>query len=454
MATSPTRNLFRHQEEALISWEANGRIGILEHATGSGKTVTALHAIRQWLVAGRPALVLVPSALLLKQWDEEASREFSDLGPSILLAGDGHESWNTSGLLRLHTQVAGDTRVVIATMQTAASDRFRRQLVDGAHLMVVADEAHRLGAPLMQSCLPPLAGGRLALSATPTRAGDPAGTKAIVDYFGPTLSPVFTLADAIAAGRLTPYAYYPHRIALDDDEAQRWKNLTVKIRRLYARHASSIREGGSNAALDLLLINRARIAKQAAAKVAMAVEVVSRGFTPGAHWLVYCDDQRQLGAIRAGLASAGIDALEYHSAMRSDRVATMDRFRLQGGVLTSIRCLDEGVDIPQVSHAVIVASSRNPREFIQRRGRVLRTAPRKTESVIHDLLVLPRAADDRGMLDGLVLGELARANVFARTARNGAASAKLRRWCVEMNVNPDLLASYGVEATDGDMRRA
>jgi superfamily II DNA or RNA helicase len=443
--TPPSRRLFDHQQEALACWQSRGRRGVLKHATGSGKTLTALHGIRDWIAQGNAALVLVPSTLLLQQWQAEAARELSSLDPSVLLAGDGNDAWRSGGLLRLHTQVTGPPRLVIATMQTASTPEFQRGVADGSHLLVVADEAHRTGASRARACLPPDAGARLGLSATPERAGDSEGTAMIFQYFGDVLEPVFTLRDAIRAKRLTPYAYYPDRVTLTAEETDAWVEQTKQIKRVYAQNASAIQRGESHEALQLMLIKRARIAKQAANKAPIATEIVRERFKPGQHWLVYCDDQKQLRAIRSALLEASVDALEYHSAMTGDRPATLARYRDQGGVLVSIRCLDEGVDIPEITHAVIVASSRNPREFIQRRGRVLRRSADKSEAVIHDLLVLPNAADGQSDLDGLVLGEIARAERFAQDARNPAAAAKVKRWCIELGIDPDALVAAGLE---------
>ena len=101
----------------------------------------------------------------------------------------------------------------------------------------------------------------------------------------------------------------------------------------------------------------------------------------------------QLAAVQAELAKAGLDSTEYHSAMTGDKEQTIRLFEANGGIVVSIRCLDEGVDIPSVTHALILASSKNPREYIQRRGRVLRRAEGKSVANIHDVLVLPAAVE-------------------------------------------------------------
>jgi superfamily II DNA or RNA helicase len=441
-------SLFDHQKDVLTSWRMKGNRGVVKHATGSGKTITALNAIGDWLARGGAAIVLVPSALLLEQWRVEASAELRVLDPSILLAGAGHDAWRSGSLLRLHTQAYGDPRMVIATMQTASAAAFQRLVADGGHLLVVADEVHRTGAIKARASLPPNAGARLGLSATPERAGDVEGTEFISRYFGDVLKPVFTLSDAIAAHRLTPYAYYPERVSLTAEEDDRWEALTKQIKRTYAQNRSALERGEDHHGLKMMLINRARIAKQAAEKPGLATAIVAANVSAGQHWLVYCDDQTQLTEVRESLLEAGVDALEYHSGMTGDRAATLTRYRDRGGVLVSIRCLDEGVDIPEISHAVILASSRNPREFIQRRGRVLRLHAGKSESVIFDLLVLPRSADGEVGLDGLVLGELARAERFARDARNSAAASKVKRWCIELGIDPDDMVDSGLEEDD------
>ena len=442
------RPLLDHQRAAIAAWQRAGRRGIFKHATGSGKTITALDAIRDHISKGRPALVLVPSTLLLHQWDEEARTELADLGPAILLAGGGTGDWRR--LVRPFTAAGGDARMTIAILDTAGSADFLRRVQHGDHLLVVADEVHRLGAPRKAAGLLGIdAGATLGLSATPERAGDPEGTQRILDYFGPVLTPEFTLADAIAAGRLCEYEYHVHLVGLTTDEEERWEALSKRIRQLSARQRDDgSRRGNDLTRLDpqlaMLLILRARIARGAAAKAPVAASVVQEHARPGEHWLIYCDDIKQLDLVRTELARLGITSMPYYSDMRSDRGATLDRFSRDGGVLVSIKCLDEGVDIPAVSHALIVASSRNPREFIQRRGRVLRTHPDKSFAVVHDLIVEPPdpAADD---FRSLVLGELARAHEFATHALNPSAALAIKALAIDWDLDPGEFLTSGFE---------
>jgi len=184
---SDDRPLRDHQVEALATWELHGRRGLLEHATGSGKTYTAVQAIRAVLDEGGTAVVLVPGELLFRQWQRELTQHLSDLAPQILLVGSGHDQWRNDDLLYPWTRRAEPgqpPRIVLAMMQTAASDGFLTRVAHNDRLLVVADEAHRLGSPGAQNLLTLAAPWRLGLSATPLRAGDPEGTARLLDFFG------------------------------------------------------------------------------------------------------------------------------------------------------------------------------------------------------------------------------------------------------------------------------
>jgi superfamily II DNA/RNA helicase len=179
-----------------------------------------------------------------------------------------------------------------------------------------------------------------------------------------------------------------------------------------------------------MLIKRARILKQACNKIPQALEITLRDYVEGARWLLYCDSREQVLALLQALTGSGLPAFEYTSLMSSPRDETMARFVETGGILVAVRCLDEGVDIPTVTCAVILASSTNPREFIQRRGRILRTAAGKYSATIHDLIVFPYdpKASPGTFVDGVFVRELNRARMFAETARNLSVKYTLDEW--------------------------
>jgi len=283
---------------------------------------------------------------------------------------------------------------------------------------LIADEVHQVGSEKYSDVLTIVAGKRLGLSATPERYGDAIGTERLLEYFGPILPTRFTLRDAIEAKRLVPYEYFPHTVDLTETEADSYRKLTLAITRLASRRIAA---EGSADRLKTLLIKRARIAKSAAKKIPLAVEIIRREWERGQRWLVYCEDQRQLAALRQGIASVGLVCSEYHTQMVADSEATLEWLSEHSGILLSIRCLDEGVDIPSVSHALIVASSQNPRQFIQRRGRVLRSAPGKSLATIHDVLVVPNGLASEAGQVSLARAEILRALEFSRDALNGDA---------------------------------
>jgi superfamily II DNA or RNA helicase len=442
-----------YQVRALTDWNSAGRRGIFEHATGSGKTFTAICAMRESFSLGETCVVVVPSELLLTQWHKEIRDTLADLKPEMLVCGGGHTQWRDDRLLgpwtRPRTEIA--PRIVLSTMTTAAMPEFRAAIRQGPHLFLVADEVHRLGGPENRKIMTLDTGPRLGLSATPTRAGDPDGTEAIFSYFGGVVPPPFTLKDAIP-GTLTPYFYYVHPVTLTDAEQAEWVRITKKARILSARAGNAKSQNPSASDwLKQLFIERGRILKGAVGKVQTAVEVIQQYYTPGQKWIVYCDTILQLQTVIGSLRTLGIQTGEYHSSMQGDREQTLRLFEVNGGILVSVRCLDEGVDIPSVSHALILASSKNPREFIQRRGRVLRKAPGKYVAYIHDAIVLPREAEEEDIPGlSIVEGELTRAVEFSKWAENPGVGTDLERIALSYGMNYQRLLGEGVEDDDDE----
>lgn len=451
-ASNKRRTPLPHQDAAVNAWLSRGGRGIFEHATGSGKTFTALMAIKQHIEHGRPALVVVPSRLLLDQWAIEIKDEIPEA--ALLLAGGGNNNWRIPQ--RLKGMTGPDTshggRIVLSTMQTASMKNFRDAIVDGDHLLLVADEVHQIGSQQHSRIMTLNTGSRLGLSATPVRYGDPEGTRQIFDYFEGVVPPPITLSDAIDAGRLVTYEYFPYPLNLTAEEAEEWRIYTDKISKEVARQKPD--EKGVRPLSDkakMLLIQRSRIAKKAVSKVRLACSVLKENFQKGQSWLVYCEDADQLSQVLTVLRQEGMDPVEYHSKMEGDRAAAMSWFKSFGGILVSIRCLDEGVDIPDVSHALILASSHNPRQFIQRRGRVLRRAPGKHIASVHDAVVVPVSAEDEPEQISLLKSELTRAIEFADHGVNKGASAALRDIAISMGIDPENLSDSGFEEDEEDV---
>lgn len=380
----PKVTLRDYQVSAIDAWFAHDCHGLLEMATGTGKTITSLAASAQLFEReSQLALIIaVPYQHLVDQWAEE-TRTF---GYEPVLAYQSKARW----LHELNQQImdysAGYRRCisVIVTHSTFARAEFQRALarLQGASLLI-ADEAHHLGAEQRRQSYPEQVPFRLALSATPDRWFDDAGTRALRDYFGETVFS-FTLEQAIGVS-LTPYYYHPYRVMLTDEEMEQYGELSAKIARLAHRDDPDAQE-----ALRMLLIKRADLLNNAVNKLAELVQLIK---TPDdiAHALFYCapgqiDEVLRLLGIEKGVRVHRFTA-EEDPRTRQRLLAEFTNGQLQG--LVAMKCLDEGVDVPTTQTAYFLASSGNPREFIQRRGRVLRRSPGKQFAVLHDLVAIP-----------------------------------------------------------------
>lgn len=439
----------QHQTEALEAWVENGRRGIFEHATGSGKTFTAICAIRNSLERHETVVILVPSRDLLNQWYLELRENLIGLDIFYLLCGDNNSEWKQSGVLLSWTSESEtQNRIILSTMDTACSQDFLRNISQGEHLFLVVDELHRLGSPKRRQFLTINTGARLGLSATPYRYGDPAGTAALLEYFGGIIPPPFTLEDAIRSGVLTRYFYHPQRLSLTEEEQGKWNDVTKEISRLVARgnKQGQLTVDFGNPILKRLLIKRARIVKNACGKAPLAIDLLKKHFKYGQKWIIYCDNIRQLKTVLSDAMAAGFDAYEYYAEMRGDRSMTLSYFEANGGVLVSIKCLDEGVDIPSTTHALILASSQNPREFVQRRGRILRKSNNKFYAHLFDAITIPDlSVSETDKSFSIIMAELSRAIEFGMSAENPACITDLKNIAVDFQIDYNELKDGGIE---------
>lgn len=448
----------KHQLIALENWEKNGRRGIFEHATGSGKTFTAICAIRDALDRHKTVLVLVPSKELLRQWRKEIGENIQDIEIQYLLCGDGNNAWKKDNLLRLWTSPSDSmNKITIAIMDTACSGQFMNSVLPGEHLLVVADEVHRIGSSARRNILNIDAHERLGLSATPIRYGDVEGTNAIFDYFGGIVEPVFSLEDAIQTNVLTKYYYHPMQISLTEQEQDEWNELTKIINKIIASNGGSNRNISAvieeNSRLQMKMIERSRIIKQASGKAPLALSVIRDNYKYGEHWIVYCDNQAQLREVLNLLLDNDYDAYEYHSDMSGDREQTLKYFDRNGGMLVSIRCLDEGVDIPATTHALILASSKNPREFIQRRGRILRKYEGKYFAHLYDAIVVPpKSYDDNDKSASIIETELMRAIQFGSWAENPSCVSDLKIIAMRYGIDCESVKDGGYEYDEDESK--
>jgi superfamily II DNA or RNA helicase len=419
------RTLMPFQLETINNWKKNMHKGIIQHATGSGKTVTAINAISEHSHEGFATVIAVPSVLLLKQWREEILKDLP--GVTLLLCGGGNTKWKQKSRIRslLLENKDGSGAVIIALLNTFVTPDFMYNLKNLEDVLLVADETHTLGSLSYQKILDLNFGKRLGLSATPERYGDVDGTQKILKFYDKILSPIITIEDAITNKRLVNYIYNPVTISLNEDEMKNWRSLTQKIISAgFFLKDKTLDESNEN--IKMLRIRRSRIAKKASNKVPIATSIVLKEYNEGEYWLLYCEDIEQLNHMNDILRNHGMSPYIYHSNMSGSKESELSEYTKNGGIMLSIKCLDEGIDIPRISHALILASSQNPRQFIQRRGRVLRYDGFKDKAIIYDLFALPNSNESK-MPDSLLIGELKRSAEFAKSAlnKNGCLS-KLR----------------------------
>jgi len=391
--------LHEHQKQAIRMWFGNHGRGLLEMATGSGKTITALAIatkVYEWANAPLLIVVVCPFLHLCAQWIDEARR----FGLDPLLCALDRKTWFEPLSTRLYNLIAGTRRIasVVVSNATLASPAFQALLGRAPpRSLFIADEVHNLGAPDLRHALPENFAFRLGLSATPERHRDPAGTAAIRAYFG---EPVirYTLRQALQDGVLCPYRYVPVLVRLQDDELDTYLQLTRKIGQIIG----AAEAGESSAYLEVLLLQRAWLLASARGKIPALVERLSP-LKDTTHNLIYCGDgsvegevdasvMRQIDAVVRTLGrDVGMAVAKYVADTPLTRRHVLRKRFAEGSIqgLIAIRCLDEGVDIPETRRAFILASSTNPRQFIQRRGRILRRAPGKSMADIYDFIVEP-----------------------------------------------------------------
>ena len=415
ISRNPTKTLMDHQIAVLQSWRSNGRVGIIDHVTGAGKTITAIAAIKEWIQDGKPTLVIVPSTLLQRQWISEIRNELAieampvggDLGPK--------SKWSMSLSDATRNMKEFGPRIAVAVIGSAVSEDFLKRLMTGNHLMIVGDEVHTLGQTQCMALLTKVkeCGAFLGLSATYERFGDIEGTGRIESVFGYPLKPSFSIKEAIKSGRLVNYDYNIENCYLTELETENYANLSKEIEKLMAREKGTSFKSFSKF-LQILIFKRAKIIKQAEGKNLIARKVLEKNYQTRDRWLVYCDDVNQINRIEDSLKGLNLPLLKYYDAMSGDKMETLNYFGEKGGVLLAIKCLDEGIDIPSATHALILASSQNPREYIQRRGRVLRSNPESGKR--HAYIFDPVTLTDREV--PVQNSELARMISFAQDADN------------------------------------
>lgn len=438
--------LWKHQSEAIKSWVGNDYRGIFAMATGTGKTLAALSA------SGLPGpamvtVILVPTIPLLEQWGKKDILSY-DKNAEITMCGGKHR-WKTFlplklAVIRKQKENYSPKRrlYVVATMRTASSKGFLLAWrgIPSNNVQLICDEVHHLGAPTYQGCTEIHSTRCLGLSATPDRDWDDEGTQKTVDYFGKTVS-TYPIEEAIRDGHLSPYKYFPHFSFLTMDEWEEFEEKSHEIGKEAARINAKEKIPPKDQPfaykthkLERLLRERAIIKKKAKDKIRVVQEILPRIHTFPI--IIFCEDHEQLDRIKRILKKGVHRFLVYYSGQPGKKMSTLqrsktlDQFRKgDSDFLLAMKCLDEGLDVPKCQGCIIVASANSTRQFIQRRGRILRGLKGKT-AFLHDIVVLPpKTIKGRGSAaETLIRQECTRVGNLARAAENEwAVRDKIRR---------------------------
>ena len=448
-----------YQKQAYEIWKVKQK-GLFAMATGTGKTLTSLNCLLNiWKKYHfYKAIILVPTITLVDQWEDECKKFHFN---HITKVSSKNPKWK-SELDRIKTKesikIEGDepSFIIIATYASFAREKIFHELVDfnrntTRQILFIADEAHNMGAGRILDRL----GGvkfarRIGLSATPERQFDDLGNKAIMDFFGCDNGYTFefNMQEAIDKGYLCRYKYYPHVVHLNDAEMAEYMRISLQLAKFFNHEKESFPKGDD--ILMRLLLKRKRIVHKAKEKERIFQQIIQERYKEKGnlkYTLVYVPE----GARPDDETADVFDNVEnvqdddysdhlidtYTEIVKNvSKTTTVKKFvsgikerneilekyaRGEIEVLTSMKCLDEGVDVPRSEMAIFCASTGNPRQFIQRRGRILRNHPDKKIAIIHDLVVAPEvntAQENYNMERSLIKSELKRVRDFAELSEN------------------------------------
>ena len=466
----------QYQMDAIEEWANHNYVGIFDMATGTGKTYTALAAVARLysdMKHNLAVLIVCPYQHLVEQWKEDIVA--FGMKPIVCYSASSQKNWRE----RLKTAVTSfnlgvqDHFCMVSTNATFSID-YVQDLVTKlrGNVVLVVDEAHNFGAENLSKTLLPHIPFRLALSATIDRHGDPEGTQKLYDYFGEKCIE-YSLKDAIDNDMLTPYYYHPIPVSLNEEELSYYLDLTAKIRKNI--HADKDGKVKLSEYVKMLLIKRARIVAGASEKISTLRQLM-KDYKDDNKILVYCgattmhdvdyqegkppiDEARQIDIVAGMLGNdLGMRVTKFTSEENADERERIKADFAEGTHLQSlvaIRCLDEGVNIPSIRTAFIMASSTNPKEYVQRRGRVLRKFPGKNHAVIFDFITLPIPLDQVGEYDSEIIDsvkslakrEIVRMKDFAAIAENPFDSDSLiseiqRSYDIESDIITEEVEEY------------
>ncbi len=443
-----TVSLHEYQKEAISNWVKENYCGIFDMATGTGKTYTGLGAIAKLsedLGDELAVIIVCPFQHLVEQWVGDIRTFHMD--PIIGYSSSSQKDWKKRLDKAIRDQKLRKDKSFFCFICTNATftNPYVQECISRIKtpILLVVDEAHNFGAGSYAKYLDDRFTYRLALSATLERYRDEEGTDFLYSFFGKKCIE-YTLERAIKEGKLTPYKYHPILVYLNEKELQEYEQKSYEMSKCLIKDKNGKTKLNKHG--EMLAIERSRIVAAAEGKL----DALRREIQPYIHQnniLVYCgaanvnsenDDTseinesevRQIEAVTRILGNEMEMKVAQFTSKESIEEREMIKEKFQTGdrlqALVAIKCLDEGVNIPGIRTAFILASTTNPKEYIQRRGRVLRKSENKEFAEIYDFVTLPRNLDAVSSLTkeqahrdlSLVKNELARINEFGRMSMN------------------------------------
>lgn len=409
---------YNYQEEAILKL-INQKKGILKFCTAAGKTKTAIAFILEYISRFNRGffVVIVPDKTLTEQWLKETSQYHND----VIASYSDNSNWlaDLKNRIDYFNNMLSNFEIVIVTTNTFLSDKFQNQLAKLKNeFILIVDECHTVGTELMLDNLPNV-NFRIGLSATPEIHNSTDLTERLFDYFNGIIME-YSLEDGIRDGKLVEYYYHPIIIELTASEKADYLDLSKKIAKLMSSKNNVEKSQKDN--IELLIFKRSRIVYAAENKLKFLEKNVNE-IAKNGYLLIYCGTTsqseiglKQIQEVNQLLAKLSIVSAQYtQSESGNERADFLTLFK-QGTIntLVAIKCLDEGVDIKEIKQAIILASSTNPREFVQRRGRLLRKDTNKKYAIIYDLIVLDKGKSFRS----LNINEIDRLIEFGRISKN------------------------------------
>lgn len=384
-----------YQQQAIEAWVANGYHGFYVMATGTGKTWTAIYSAQE-LIKKHPAMIVIcaPYKHLIKQWAEDVKKAFPE--SRIIMVSSENHGWEDQ-ITNAVIQSRYDKDYQIIIISTIASFHMKRFMdvikKSTAEKLLIVDEAHRFTDRSEE--LKTDFKYMLGLSATPFSGSSAQKGKELMKFFGGQVFSL-TIEDALHKGYLVPYYYYPIFVTATDDEEQRFNGYTRTIMSCFVNNICTDPERLAKA-----IRGRNRVIAMAEEK-RTRIDAIIDSIHEKDHFVVYCGDGcvtdpesgeelRHIQSVKRVLSDHGYKSSQFTAKENMyERMQLVDSFNKgEISALAAIRCLDEGINIPSIKSALILASNNDYREFVQRRGRILRTYKGKDHANIYDILVLP-----------------------------------------------------------------